>query len=222
MPRPGWVARSAPTGPGEDVLLRYLGAFGPATPADFATWSRLTGAAEVIEQVRPRLRTFRDESGRELFDLPEAPRPDPEVPAPVRFLPEYDNVLLGHADRRRFGTDLPPGTFLPDRLFQGAVLVDGRLRASWRVAKAKRKGDPVHLTVRHDAPPGVGRHRAGAVRGRTPRPVPSPRRRRAPHRLRARRLTGCLTTRRSASWICPAGAAGKGAGPWTARTNRVG
>lgn len=130
-----WLGRPLVERPSiDEVVLRYLGAFGPASVADIATWSRLTGMREVIDRLLPRLRTFRDERGRELFDLPDAPRPDPDVPAPPRFLPEYDNLLLSHADRGRFVSEHDRRLlFAGERTARGAVLSDGRLRGTWRV-----------------------------------------------------------------------------------------
>ena len=120
----------------DDTVLRYLAAFGPATVADIRIWSRLSGLREVVERLRPRLLTFRDQGGRELFDLPHAPRPDPETPAPPRFLPEYDNILLSHDDRSHI---IPDNRGLPMPAGRGgelgAVLVDGFLSGMWRVIR---------------------------------------------------------------------------------------
>src|SRR5439155_13219360 len=88
----------------DDVIVRYLAAYGPASVKDMQTWCGITGLREVVERLAPGLRTFRDESGADLFDLPDAPFPDPGTPAPARLLPEYDNSLRSHADRRRIMT----------------------------------------------------------------------------------------------------------------------
>jgi hypothetical protein len=126
-----WLGRPSARRPSVDeVVLRYFAAFGPATVADLTTWCRLTGLRAVVERLRPRLVRFRDEHGRELFDLDDAPRPDPATPAPVRFLPEYDNVLLSHADRSRFRNDRES---LAGARGRGTVLHDGRVAARWRL-----------------------------------------------------------------------------------------
>ncbi|QLY30201.1 winged helix DNA-binding domain-containing protein [Nocardia huaxiensis] len=89
----------------ETMILRYLAAFGPASVADMQNWSGVTRLAEVVARLRPGLRIFRDDTGRELFDLPDAPIADANMPVPVRFLPAFDNVALGHQDRRRIISD---------------------------------------------------------------------------------------------------------------------
>ena len=133
-PLESWVGRPLAERPSlDDLVLRYLAAFGPASVADVATWSRLTGLREVVERLRPQLRPFRDERGRELFDLPDAPRPDADVQAPVRVLPEYDNLLLSHSDRSRFGTDEERRLVGATGPAKGTVLVDGVVRAVWRI-----------------------------------------------------------------------------------------
>jgi len=112
----------------DKLIRRYLTAFGPATVADAQYWSGLTGLGVAFEQMRSSLRTFVDENGRELFDLPNAQRPNADTPVPVRFLPEYDNVVIGHKDRSRI---VEPGTARWTQVGWGSVLVDGFTSARW-------------------------------------------------------------------------------------------
>jgi hypothetical protein len=144
-----WLGRPLAGKPSlDDVVLRYLGAFGPAAVADVTTWSRLTGLRKVVERLRPRLRVFRDPRGRELFDLPDGPRPDPETPAPPRFLPEYDNVVLSHSDRSRFLPDRRASVARVSTPIHGAVLHDGLLCGTWRIER-DRRADTALLVIDH-------------------------------------------------------------------------
>ena len=123
----------------QDLVLRYLAAFGPASVMDMQNWSGLTKLKSDFESLRPGLVTFQNEQGKELFDLPDAPRPPADSPAPVRFLPVYDNLLLGHADRSRFfaeDTSIPENAGLGRDV--GTLLVDGFVRGIWKVDTARR------------------------------------------------------------------------------------
>jgi len=134
-----WLGRPLAADPVLDaIVLRYLAAFGPASVADVRTWSGLTGLREVIERLRPQLCTFRDERDRELFDLPDAPRPDPGTPAPPRFLPEYDNVFLSHADRSRIISDDHRARLATrNGVGPGPFLIDGFVRGTWKIDKQR-------------------------------------------------------------------------------------
>ncbi|GAA1592941.1 winged helix DNA-binding domain-containing protein [Kribbella karoonensis] len=115
--------------PGE-LVTRYLAAFGPATPADFQTWSGLQKAKPLFDQVE--LETFQDENGKTLYDVPDAPRPDADTPAPVRFLPEFDNVLLSHAKRERIIADEhKPAVFTKNLRVKATYTVDGFVAGLW-------------------------------------------------------------------------------------------
>jgi hypothetical protein len=123
-----------------ELVRRYLAAFGPASRADAAEWSglRIGDLAPALAALEP-LRRFRDEKGRELLDLPRAPLPPADTPAPVRFLPKWDNTILAHADRSRV---------LPDELRREVIgkngdvyqtfLVDGLVAGTWRYDKGGR------------------------------------------------------------------------------------
>ncbi|MDP4509563.1 winged helix DNA-binding domain-containing protein [Nonomuraea turcica] len=115
---------------GEAMVRRYLAAFGPAASADLRAWCGLAGLPVAVAAVRGELVTFRDERGRELLDLPDAPRPDPGTPAPVRFLPAFDNAILGYHDRNRIIDDAHRGLSVAGAR---VVLVDGRVAATWTV-----------------------------------------------------------------------------------------
>ncbi|WP_405793396.1 winged helix DNA-binding domain-containing protein [Streptomyces sp. NBC_01506] len=141
---------SAPTTAGiapDAAVLRYLAAFGPASVKDMQTWCRLTRLGPVFERLRDRLATFQDEYGVELFDLPDAPRPGASTPAPPRFLPEYDNLLLSHADRTRVVPFEYRKLIWNGNQGYRTFLVDGFLAGIWRLEDGAEGDDHGTLTV---------------------------------------------------------------------------
>ncbi|PRX46660.1 winged helix DNA-binding protein [Prauserella shujinwangii] len=135
LPLATWLGRATGPrsadgdGPVDAALVRrYLAAFGPAATADLRAWSGLAGLPATVAAMRRELVTFRDERGRELLDLPGAPRPDADTPAPVRFLPAFDNAILGYHDRGRIIDDAHRGLSVAGAR---VVLVDGRVAATW-------------------------------------------------------------------------------------------
>lgn len=135
-----WLGRPAEPTPAPDAtVLRYLSAFGPASVKDMQTWCGLTRLRDAFERLRPQLLTFQDEHGVELFDLPDAPRPDADTPAPPRFLPEYDNLLLSHADRTRFvSAAARKRTWKGNQAFS-VFLLGGLVAGLWRLEETKER-----------------------------------------------------------------------------------
>ena len=135
-----WLGEPIPAqGRAEALALRYFGAFGPATGADFQSWSGLR-AAPILQAVRSRLKVFRTEEGRELFDLPKAPRPDEDTPAPVRYLAQFDSLLLAYADRARIvPPEHKPALASKNLMVPGTFLVDGVVAGRWDITGTKKK-----------------------------------------------------------------------------------
>jgi hypothetical protein len=137
-----WLGQPLPpAAPLDQLILRYLAAFGPAAPADIRSWSGLSGLGEAIDRLRPGLREFRDERGRALLDVADGQLPDPDEPAPPRFLPAFDNVVLAFADRSRIVDDAHRSLSVEGARF---VLVDGRVTGRWTVTG---RGDDAQLGV---------------------------------------------------------------------------
>ncbi|MFC3816817.1 winged helix DNA-binding domain-containing protein [Lysobacter sp. GCM10012299] len=154
VPAEQWLQQPLAPASTAELLLHGIAAIGPASSADLRSWSGLRGIKPALEALRPRLQVYRDESGRELFDLPQAPRPRADTPAPVRLLPEYDNVFLSHDDRDRIV--MPQHSQHFTQTANGrrlrAVLVDGFVRAGWSHACDKGKASiQVKLFDRFDA-----------------------------------------------------------------------
>ncbi|MEB3367355.1 winged helix DNA-binding domain-containing protein [Saccharopolyspora mangrovi] len=137
LPVSSWLGREVdPESPddeaGQELVRRYLAAYGPAATADIRAWSGLAALPGAVKAVRDELVSFRDERGRELLDLPGAPRPDPDEPAPVRFLPAFDNAILGYDDRSRIVDLEHRGLSVAG---ERVVLVDGRVAGTWKFAE---------------------------------------------------------------------------------------
>ena len=134
-----WLKTKVGPGAGAgSLVLRYLSAFGPATTADMQAWLGIRGVAEVIAPIREKLLTFIDPRGREVFDLPKAPRPDADTEAPVRFLPEYDSLILAHADRSRLIDEAYRKALVTKNLIVPATfLIDGRVAGTWKIERKK-------------------------------------------------------------------------------------
>jgi hypothetical protein len=127
----------------QELIRRYLAAFGPASVKDVQAWSGLTRLNEIVASMRGELRRYRDPHGTELVDLADAELPDADTPAPARLLPAFDNALLGHADRTRLISDDDRKRIMPGSAqVLPAFLVDGRVHGSWSLSGGELRLTP--------------------------------------------------------------------------------
>jgi Winged helix DNA-binding domain len=147
-----WLGATPSADPAPDELVRrYLAAFGPASVMDAQAWCGITKLRDAFERLRPQLVTFEGPDGAELFDLPDAPRPPADTPAPVRLLPVYDNVCLAYADRSRIVSDAHRKTILlRGWIDDGFVLADGFAKATWRVHRDRKRSARLVVTPFED------------------------------------------------------------------------
>ena len=143
-----WIGRSiSPEDNLRDLVFRYLAAFGPASVTDMQTWLGLK-LKETFEELKRKLQTYRDEGQRELFDLPDLSLPAADISAPVRFLPEYDNLLLSHSNRTRVIADEHRSrVYLPGLRVAATLLVDGFVRGVWRVEEDQNSSNACDRTI---------------------------------------------------------------------------
>ncbi|WP_419997737.1 winged helix DNA-binding domain-containing protein [Streptomyces boninensis] len=134
-----WLGAESETDPApDDAILRYLAAYGPATVQDIQKWSSLSGLKAAVTRLRPQLVTYRNEHGKELYDLPDAPLPDPDTPVEPMLLAPFDNALLSHADRTRIiDKDAEKRVFTHNGMVLGTILLDGFVAGQWRVTRTK-------------------------------------------------------------------------------------
>jgi winged helix DNA-binding protein len=151
-----WIGRSISPEDGlRELVLRYLAAFGPASVTDMQTWSGMPSLKETFEKLKPELQLYRAEGRRELFDAPGLVVPADDLPAPVRFLPEFDNLLLSHSNRTRVIADEHRSkVYLPGLRVAATILIDGFVRGVWKIEKTKNTAtlaiEPFEKLTRHD------------------------------------------------------------------------
>lgn len=144
-----WLNATHPPADLRALLHRYLAAFGPASLMEFQTWTGITSLKDVLAPLTAELMAYRDEQGRELFDLPGMPLPDADTPTPVHFIPEYDNLLIAYADRTRVIADADrPKVFLSAARVLGTILVDGFVAGTWKPSKNAQIRRTGHLALR--------------------------------------------------------------------------
>jgi Winged helix DNA-binding domain len=128
----------------EHLIRSYLRAFGPASAQDVAQWAGIQRTGAITDTLTAMtLRTFRDEHGRKLYDLPRAPLPAADTPAPARLVPRYDNLVLSHADRTRILGDVPVSRIVTkNALVHATILVDGFVAGTWQLEKGRVRLEP--------------------------------------------------------------------------------